>query len=93
MLHTPPISLLPKNILKAPPINPAFADGDQRYQGMLLPKSSGKLKEPDEEDRYFTEIEAAAREYEQVIGGGLERVVRRLIKRYSGISPLNLVVD
>jgi sorting nexin-41/42 len=44
VLHSPPISLLPKNILKAPPVNPASADGDQRYKGMLLPKPSGKLK-------------------------------------------------
>ena len=29
-------------------------------------------------------MEAAAREYEQVIGAGIEKVVRRLIKRYSG---------
>jgi hypothetical protein len=44
VLHSPPISLLPKNILKAPPVDPASADGDQRYKGMLLPKQSGKLK-------------------------------------------------
>src|SRR5271168_2034402 len=46
VLHTPPISQLPKNILKAPPVDPASADGDQRYKGMLLPKQSGKLKVP-----------------------------------------------
>lgn len=44
VLHTPPISSLPKNILKAPPVNPAAAEGDQRYKGMLVPKPSGKLK-------------------------------------------------
>ena len=32
-------------------------------------------------------MEAAAKEYEQVIGAGIEKVVRRLIKRYSGRSP------
>jgi sorting nexin-41/42 len=53
---------------------------------MLIPKTGGKLKVPDEEDRYFTEMEAAAKEYEQVIGAGLEKVVRRLIKRYSELS-------
>jgi hypothetical protein len=31
-------------------------------------------------------MEAAAKEYEQVIGAGIEKVVRRLIKRYSGIT-------
>ena len=86
VLHSPPISLLPKNILKAPPVDPATAADDQRYMGMLLPKPSGKLRVPDEEDRYFTEMEAAAKEYEQVIGAGLEKVVRRLIKRYSELS-------
>jgi len=75
--------------LKAPPVNPAAAEEDQRYKGMLVPKSSGKLKVPDEEDRYFTETEAAAREYEQVIGAGLEKIVRRLIKRYAGKSNLD----
>jgi sorting nexin-41/42 len=34
-------------------------------------------------------MEAAAKEYEQVIGAGIEKVVRRLIKRYSGISSLD----
>ena len=43
---------------------------------------------PDEEDRYFSEMDAAAKEYEQVIGAGIEKVVRRLIKRYSGPDPL-----
>jgi hypothetical protein len=42
------------------------------------------MQVPDEEDRYFTEMDAAAKEYEQVMGAGLEKVVRRLIKRYSG---------
>ena len=46
VLHTPPISALPKNILKAPPLNPAAAEGDQRYKGMLIPKQSTKLKVP-----------------------------------------------
>jgi len=46
VLHTPPISSLPKNILKAPPVNPAAAEGDQRYKGMLVPKPSGRLKVP-----------------------------------------------
>jgi len=32
-------------------------------------------------------MEAAAKEYEQVIGAGIEKVVRRLIKRYSGLDP------
>lgn len=44
------------------------------------------MQVPDEEDRYFTEMDAAAKEYEQVMGAGLEKVVRRLIKRYSGIN-------
>jgi hypothetical protein len=70
--------------LKAPPVDPASADGDQRYKGMLIPKQSGKLKIPDEEDRYFSEMDAAAKEYENVMGAGLEKIVRRLIKRYSG---------
>jgi hypothetical protein len=31
-------------------------------------------------------MEAAAKEYEQVISGNLEKSVRRLIKRYSGAT-------
>lgn len=34
-------------------------------------------------------MEAAAKEYEQVIGAGIEKVVRRLIKRYSGSKPFH----
>src|SRR6266496_4780328 len=43
VLHTPLISSLPRNILKAPPVNPSAGEGDQRYEGMVVPKPSGKL--------------------------------------------------
>jgi len=41
---------------------------------------------PDEEDRYFTEIDAAAKEYDLLIGSALEKITRRLIKRYADLS-------
>jgi len=39
-------------------------------------------------------MDAAAKEYDQVIAAGIEKVVRRLIKRYSGTTtPLGYKVN
>jgi hypothetical protein len=45
-----------------------------------IPSSSSKLQT--EEEDAFDEVETSAREYEHIIVGGLEKINRRIIKRY-----------
>lgn len=79
ILNSPPVSDLPKNILKAPPLNPAAHSIPHSY--LPVPPSSAKLKS--QEDPKFKEAEVHAKEYENVIVNGLEKVNRRIIKRYT----------
>lgn len=79
VLTTPPVSLLPKQILKAPPFDPS---GDSIAHSYLpVPPSSARLRV--EEDPTFQNAETNAKDYEGVIVGGLEKVNRKIIKRYS----------
>ncbi|CAN6616356.1 autophagy-related protein 20 [Trichomonascus vanleenenianus] len=82
VLNTPPVSDVPKNILKAPPINPSTASAAHSY--LPVPSSSSRPKMA--EDSAFDDAEANAKEYEAVIAGGLEKVNRRIIKRYSEMA-------
>lgn len=79
VLSTPPVSLLPKQILKAPPLDPSAESIAHTY--LPIPPSSARLAV--EEDSTFQIAETNAKEYEGVIVGGLEKVNRRIIKRYS----------
>lgn len=83
VLNTPPVSNLPKNILKAPPLDPA--SGSMAHSYLPVPSSSAKLKGI-VSDTTFDEAEQNAKEYEAVIVGGLEKVNRRIIKRYSDMA-------
>lgn len=82
VLHSPPVSLLPKQILKAPPLNPSAESDAHSY--LPVPPSSARLHA--EEDSTFQNADTNAREYEAVILGGLEKVNRRIIKKYTEIS-------
>ncbi|ANB12792.1 Atg20p [Sugiyamaella lignohabitans] len=131
VLNSPPVSNLPKNILKAPPLDPSSPTAAHAY--LPIPSSSAKLatggsgssgiaaltgrrSSLDESDIHsasshndgqsaagtaaisteaagetsatatFDEVEQNAKEYETVIVGGLEKVNRRIIKRYSDIA-------
>lgn len=78
VLNSPPVSQLPKNVLKAPPIHPETASLAHSY--LPVPSSSTRLKSNSPQ---FDEIEQNAKEYEAIIANGLEKVNRRIIKRYS----------
>lgn len=82
VLNSPPVSTLPKNILKAPPLEPSKESLAHTY--LPIPPSSAKLKS--QEDSAFKEAETNAKEYENVIVNGLEKVNRRIIKRYTDES-------
>lgn len=82
VLNSSPVSNLPKNILKAPPLDPSQPSIAHSY--LPLPSSSAKLKS--DSDATFDEAEQKAKEYEHVIAGGLEKVNRRIIKRHSDMA-------
>lgn len=82
VLNTPPVSNLPKHILKAPPLDPAQPSTAHSY--LPMPSSSAKLKT--DSDSTFDDAEQNAKEYENVIAGGLEKVNRRIIKRHSDMA-------
>lgn len=79
VLNSPPVSLLPKQILKAPPLDTSAESVAHTY--LPVPPSSARLRT--DEDSTFQAAETNAKEYEAVIAGGLEKVNRRIIKRYS----------
>lgn len=83
VLNTPPVSNLPKNILKAPPLDPASESPAHTY--LPIPSSSAKLKGI-VSDTTFDEAEQNAKEYEAIIVNGLEKINRRISKRYSDMA-------
>lgn len=83
VLSSPPISNLPKNILRAPPLNPS--EPTSAHSFLPIPSSSAKVKTSNDTTS-FDEAESNAKEYEYVIAGGLEKVNRRIIKRYSDMA-------
>ncbi|OLL26639.1 Sorting nexin-41 [Neolecta irregularis DAH-3] len=87
VLTSPPLSLIPKNVLKAPPLDPASAESSPNHQ--YLPttiSSSHKNKSVDPSDQEFIMAEASAKEFEAIIGGGVDKVNRRMMKRYSELA-------
>lgn len=79
VLTSPPVSLLPKQILKAPPLDPASESIAHTY--LPIPSSSATLRNQD--DSIYQNAELHAKEYENLVSGSLEKVNRRILKRYS----------
>jgi hypothetical protein len=79
VLSSPPVSLLPKQILKAPPLDPASESIAHTY--LPIPSSSATLRNQD--DPIYQNAELHAKEYENLVSGSLEKVNRRIIKRYA----------
>ncbi len=82
VLNTSPVIDIPKSILKVAPLDPAASTEAHSY--LSIPPSTAKLK--GEEDVTFSEAELNAKEYEIVISGGLEKVNRRLVRRFSDMT-------
>lgn len=93
MLHSPPVSLLPKNPLHAPSHNPTFQELEDDTDGAshsstayiahhLLPNPSPThpLHRPDQR---FYESEQFTDKFQQHFQGNMEKVNRRVTKRWS----------
>lgn len=89
VLHSPPISLLPKNILKAPSHNPTDDSTALAYAALPTPSASHPLRRPDQR---FLDSEIFTNKFATHLSGPMEKVTRRTMKRWSGkvLSRLGL---
>ncbi|KAG6919002.1 hypothetical protein DXG01_010241 [Tephrocybe rancida] len=80
VLNSPPLSLLPKNILKAPSHNPTDQNASPAYAALPNPSAAHPLRHPDQR---FSDSEAFTNKFANHVSGPMEKVTRRVIKRWS----------
>lgn len=80
VLHSPPISLLPKNILKAPSHNPTDQNASSAYSALPSPSATHALRRPDQR---FLDSEIFTNKFAAHFNGPMEKVTRRTMKRWS----------
>ncbi|QRW17048.1 sorting nexin-41 [Rhizoctonia solani] len=78
VLNSPPITLLPKNILKAPAHNPL--ESSAAHDSLPVPSPSHPLRRPDQR---FLDSESFTQKFEAHLTGPLEKVTRRTSKRWA----------
>lgn len=88
VLHVPPISLLPKNILKAPSHNPTDQASAAAYAALPTPSASHPLRRPDQR---FLDSEVFTNKFAAHLSGPLEKVTRRTMKRWSGATSFSTI--
>lgn len=79
VLNSPPISSLPKNILKAPSHNPTDQAAVLAYAALPNPSAAHPLRRPDQR---FLDSEAFTAKFANHMIGPMEKVTRRTIKRW-----------
>ncbi|CDZ97305.1 Membrane coat complex Retromer, subunit VPS5/SNX1, Sorting nexins, and related PX domain-containing proteins [Phaffia rhodozyma] len=77
--HSPPISQLPKNPLKVPVHNPTDWSFTAAYASLPNPPANYSLRNPDQR---FLESEKFTNKFEKHLSGNLEKVNRRIMKRW-----------
>jgi sorting nexin-41/42 len=82
VLHSPPLSLLPKNILKAPSHSPTDQNATAAYAALPNPSAAHPLRNPDQR---FLDSEAFTNKFANHVSGPMEKVTRRTVKRWSGL--------
>lgn len=80
VLHSPPVTLVPKNPLKAPANDPTDADMLALFASLPIPSSSAQLQHPDQR---FLDSEAFTNKFSAHLAGSMEKVNRRLMKRWT----------
>ncbi|KAF8517988.1 hypothetical protein BU17DRAFT_91413 [Hysterangium stoloniferum] len=82
VLVSPPLSLLPKNILKAPAYNPTDMS-NPAYDALPNPSAAQPLRHPDQR---FLDSEAFTNKFASHLNSPMEKVTRRTMKRWSELS-------
>ncbi|KAI0726744.1 hypothetical protein C8Q72DRAFT_844338 [Fomitopsis betulina] len=80
VLHSPPLSMLPKNILKAPSHNPTDQNASPAYAALPNPSPAHPLRRPDQR---FLDSEVFTHKFAAHLSGPMEKVTRRTMKRWS----------
>ncbi|GAA5894234.1 hypothetical protein JCM6882_007608 [Rhodosporidiobolus microsporus] len=80
VLHSPPVTLVPKNPLRAPASDPTDADMLALFASLPIPSSSATLQHPDQR---FLDSEAFTNKFSSHLAGSMEKVNRRLMKRWT----------
>ncbi|KAM0786359.1 hypothetical protein ACM66B_001830 [Microbotryomycetes sp. NB124-2] len=80
VLHSPPVTQCPKNPLRGSALNPTDADMQALFATLPLPPSSASLANPDQR---FLDSEAFTNKFSSHLGGTMEKVNRRLVKRWT----------
>ncbi|TDL23665.1 hypothetical protein BD410DRAFT_746379 [Rickenella mellea] len=86
VLHSPPLSLLPKNILKAPSHNPTDPNVSSSYAALPSPSAAHALRRPDQR---FLDSEAFTNKFASHVNGPMEKVTRRTMKRWGELAQDN----
>ncbi|KZT55236.1 hypothetical protein CALCODRAFT_437488 [Calocera cornea HHB12733] len=86
VLHSPPLSQLPKNPLKAPAHDPADSSYAAVYAAIPTPSAAQPLRRPDQR---FLDSEAFTNKFANHLSGTMEKVTRRSMKRWSDYSHDN----
>lgn len=81
VLSSPPLTLLPKNILKAPSHNPTDQNASPAYSVLSNPSAAHPLRNPDQR---FLDSEAFTYKFANHLSGPMEKITRRVIKRWTG---------
>ncbi|BGP41572.1 Sorting nexin, cytoplasm-to-vacuole targeting pathway/endosomal sorting [Rhodotorula kratochvilovae] len=80
VLHSPPVTLVPKNPLRAPASDPTDPDLLALFANLPLPSSSATLTHPDQR---FLDSEVFTNKFSAHLSGSMEKVNRRLMKRWT----------
>jgi hypothetical protein len=81
VLTSAPLTLLPKNILRAPSHNPTDSSSAIAYASLPNPSPSHPLRRPEQR---FLDSEAFTNKFAAHLQGPMEKVTRRSMKRWSG---------
>jgi hypothetical protein len=79
VLSSPPLSLVPKNILRAPAHDPTDASAAPAYAALPNPSAAHPLRRPDQR---FLDSEAFTHKFAAHVDGPLERTTRRVLRRW-----------
>jgi hypothetical protein len=80
VLHSPPVTLVPKNPLRAAASDPTDPDLLALFANLPLPSSSSSLQHPDQR---FLDSEVFTNKFSAHLSGSMEKVNRRLMKRWT----------
>ena len=80
VMHSPPVTLVPKNPLRAPASDPTSSALLSLFASLPLPNSGQSLQSPDQR---FLDSESFTLKFSNHLSGSLEKVNRRLMKRWA----------